>query len=355
MQAHIPTLLSTLLLSVGLQAQESVLPDLSGEELIEALSEAYYPERLLSLSQVKDTLYSVIDIGSDDSLRCIYSDRAVYVPKGVDPSQTVFMNGDGINLEHLWPQSKGAGDGTAGQTDMYHLVPSRVDINSMRANNPFSESADDLTDMWYYLNYSEMSIPNEMIEVYSEADELRFEPREDRKGDIARALFYFYSIHNADADQSFFDQQLSTLCSWHIADPVDDRELIRAERIKAYQGNTNPFLLDCTLPSRAFCGPEYNCTTSTGLSSQGVLAYDVTAHGCQIRIECRVREQGILHFNLYSLDGMVHDIHKRYIARGSNEIVFSSCDLPSGLYILTAVLEKDGVHYRAKPGKIILH
>jgi len=355
MRTYLTILLTLPMLSIGLQAQQTILPDLTGDDLIEGLSDLYYPQSLLSLSQAKDTLYSVIDIGPDDSLRCIYSDRAVYVPHGKDPSQAVFMNGYGINLEHLWPQSKGAGDGTAGQSDMHHLVPSRVDINFMRANNPFSESADDQTDKWYYLNYSEMSIPDEMIEVYSEADELLFEPREDRKGDIARALFYFYVIHNDDADRSFFDQQLSTLCSWHIADPVDERELIRAEKIKAYQGNINPFLLDCTLPARAFCGPDYNCTTSTNSPDHVILAYDVTAHGCRVRIDFRVREKGILHFSLYSLDGMVRDIHKLYIASGPNKVVFSSCDLPSGLYILTAVLENDGAYHVAEPVKVILH
>jgi hypothetical protein len=297
----------------------------------------------------------VIDIGTDDSLRCIYSDRAVYVPQGKDPSQAVFMNGDGINLEHLWPQSKGAGDGTAGQSDMHHLVPSRVDINSIRENNPFSESADDQTDTWYFLNYSMMSIPKDMIELYSEADELVFEPREDRKGDIARALFYFYAIHNEDADRSFFDQQLPTLCSWHIADPVDERELTRAEKIRAYQGNINPFLLDCSLPARAFCGPEYNCTTTTRLPTHGILEYKVTAQGCQVRIDCRVRENGTLHFSLYSLDGMVHKFNERQISSGSNELMISTCDLPGGLYILTAVLENDDVYYMAEPVKVILH
>ena len=98
------------------------------------------------------------------------------------------MNGSGINLEHIWPQSKGAGDGTDGQSDMHHLAPSRVDVNSMRANNPFDEIPDNQTVKWYYLEESLMSTPAMMIDSYSEADNIRFEPREDRKGDIPKFI-----------------------------------------------------------------------------------------------------------------------------------------------------------------------
>ena len=294
------------LIASNATAQTDILPDLYGDELIEALAEMYSPDQLLSLAQAKDTLYSVIDL-ENDSVRCIYSGRAIHVPEGEDPSQAVFQNGQGINLEHLWPQSKGAGDGTDGQTDMHHLAPSRVDVNSMRANNIFSEVPDNQTDKWYYLNFSLMSVPGEMIDVYSEADALAFEPREDRKGDVARAMFYFYAIHNADADEAFFEEQMATLCAWHLADPVDQAEIDRSELIASYQGNVNPFVHDCTLPSRAFCGVDFNCTTATGFADPYELpSVQISQTSCALSLEFEMPVSGQVVSRLISTDGAQH-------------------------------------------------
>ncbi|MEY3053095.1 MAG: hypothetical protein RLY31_2880, partial [Bacteroidota bacterium] len=83
------------------------------------------------------------------------------------------------------------------------------------------------------------------------------EPREDHKGNVARAMFYFYTMYREqadDADPDFFDLQRETLCQWHYADPVDSLEHARSLMIAAYQdGLANPFVLDCTTATRSYC------------------------------------------------------------------------------------------------------
>jgi endonuclease I len=44
-----------------------------------------------------------------------------------------------------------------------------------------------------------------------------FEPRESVKGDLARAVFYFYTIHKSQADDSYFAEQKQTLYSTWIS------------------------------------------------------------------------------------------------------------------------------------------
>lgn len=236
-----------------------LFPGLEGEQLTDALRDAYTPNQLLNDSQVRDTLYAKV-FAESDSVRCIYSGFAKYLPDGVDPSQWLYGTGlevESMNLEHGWPQAKGADEGTDGNVNMYHLFPSRTAINSDRANFPFADIPDQLTQKWYYKD-KEMAVkPSNGINAYSEYMNGSFEPREAVKGDIARAMFYFWTIYREDAvaaDPSFFASQLSYLCDWHNQDPVDSAELLRNDIIAHYQdGKKNPFIIDCSLVRRAYC------------------------------------------------------------------------------------------------------
>jgi len=101
------------------------------------------------------------------------------------------------------------------------------------------------------------------IDLYSEYKTGVFEPREDVKGDIARAMFYFWTIYRDDAveaDPLFFDLMKDNLCLWHEEDPVDPFEILRTQRIATYQdGKENPFILDCSLVKRAYCPNLEEC------------------------------------------------------------------------------------------------
>ncbi len=281
------TNLSGLALFLALLFSQNVFgqlfPGLEGEPLADAIRNAYKPTQLLTFAQAKDTLYAKVFI-ENDSVKCIYSGLAHYLPEGVDPSQWVFGSGneiESINLEHGWPQAKGAGDGTEGQMNMYNLFPARVAINSDRADFPYADINDDATTKWYYLGHVMTSKPNSNINAYSEFKTGAFEPRESVKGDIARAMFYFWTIYRDDAiaaDPSFFEQQRSSLCQWQEEDPVDDFENLRDDRISVYQsGKKNPFVLDCTLAKRAYCPLQTDCNSVSVIETKmanTVLRYD---------------------------------------------------------------------------------
>lgn len=237
-----------------------VHPGLEGDDLLDALLEDFKTNTVLSSGEARDLLYSEID-NQNDTVYGVYSNHGIFLPDGVDPSSFVFMDGDkdGINAEHVFPRSKGAEFGIA-NSDLHNLFPTRVIVNTNRGSFPFAEIEDSETESWYYQDDELSTIPSNNIDSFSEGIrgvDGRFEPREARKGDIARTMFYFYTMYQPEADAAdpdFFDDQLSTLCSWHELDPVDEREYDRTFKIAEVQeGKPNPFILDCSLVSRAYC------------------------------------------------------------------------------------------------------
>ncbi len=244
-----------LLITISLQAQ-TIEPNKVGEELVTALQQNYSPSGTIGYGPARDTLYSAID---NDGLELsgVYTDFTVTLDPTMDPSISAFQNGQGINAEHVYPQSKGAGNEPQ-RSDMHNIFPSKVNVNEARSACEFGEIDDSDTDRWFFLTTLSTNIPATEIEKYSEKDDndCFFEPREEVKGDIARAMFYFYTIYQSaanGADPNFFAAQKMTLLQWHLADPVTQKEITRDSLIASHQGNSNPFILDVTLAERAYC------------------------------------------------------------------------------------------------------
>ncbi|MCX6137928.1 MAG: endonuclease [Ignavibacteriales bacterium] len=163
--------------------------------------------------------------------------------------------GSGLNVEHTFPQSKGA-SGQA-QSDMHHLFPTQIGVNSDRGNYPYGDIPDNEVSYWYRLTTKTQFKPTLLIEEYSKVKSgVIFEPRADHKGNIARALCYFYTMYKSQADAAdpvFFRNQLSTIYRWHYLDPVDSLEHARTFLIAKYEsGKPNPFIVDTTLVRRAY-------------------------------------------------------------------------------------------------------
>ena len=236
-----------------LQAQ--IEPGKKGDELINLLQQTYTPNNTLGYGPARDILYSEID-NNGLELSGIYTGFTVTLVAGQDPSQSAFQGGAGINAEHVYPQSKGSSSEPQ-KSDLHHVFPSKVNVNEARASCEFHDIVDSDTESWFYLATQQSSIPNSNIDAYSEKDEedCVFEPRESVKGDIARAVFYFYTIYKSaadGADPNFFHNQKESLWQWHLNDPVDAKETTRDNLIAAKQGNHNPFILDSTLVQRAY-------------------------------------------------------------------------------------------------------
>ena len=143
------------------------------------------------------------------------------------------------NREHVWAQSRGGFTTSAGPgTDLHHIRPENVTVNSTRGNKDFDNggtAVSGCSDCW--------------------TDSNSFEPRDAVKGDVARMLLYMairyeggdgfnnLEMSSTVGTSSTLIGDLETLLAWHAGDPVSTFEMRRNDRIHAqWQGNRNPFI-----------------------------------------------------------------------------------------------------------------
>ena len=233
-------------------SQDIIGEGLSGDALIDYLIDNYKTSNVLSYNNARDVLYSEVD-KINGEVKAVYTNYAVQLPTDVDPSTHLYENG--IDCEHVWPQS--LYEGTAPmKSDMHHLRPCKTNVNSSRGHNPFGE-VNTNQNHWYWLEYDLTNPPTQNIDEYSESASNLFEPREDMKGDIARTIFYFYTMYSDVADDNFFEIQKDILYDWHQIDPITSEEIIRTNKISEYQDYPNPFIIDDSLIQRCYFPQEY--------------------------------------------------------------------------------------------------
>lgn len=178
----------------------------------------------------------------------IYSD----IPNGTPPYQFTFVinqcgnysgEGDCYNREHLWAQSWTNNDGTE-KTDLHHVYPTDGYVNNRRSNYAFGEVGN---ASWTSQNGSKLG-----KNTVSGFTGTVFEPIDEYKGDIARALMYvsvrYYTEdgkwNNSDMTNKSIikDWAIAMLLRWHEEDPVDDKEINRNNAVYNIQHNRNPFV-----------------------------------------------------------------------------------------------------------------
>ncbi len=165
--------------------------------------------------------------------------RGISLAKSSNGSGSQSTNPDNWNREHVWAKSHGfSSSSLEAYTDIHHLRPTDISVNSSRGNLDFDNSDSPLSEA-----------PANRVDGDS------FEPRDAVKGDVARMVFYMdarYQGADSTPDLQVVDRLTSTgeaalgrLCrmiEWHNADPVDAAEQTRNNRIYEFQGNRNPFI-----------------------------------------------------------------------------------------------------------------
>ena len=178
----------------------------------------------------------------------IYSD----VPNGTPPYQYTFGSdqcgnysgeGDCYNREHLWAQSWTNNDGDE-KTDLHHVYPTDGYVNNRRGNYAFGEVNN---ASWTSQNGGKLG-----TNTVSGFNGTVFEPIDEYKGDIARALMYV-SVRYYQEDGSWAtsdmtnksvikDWAMTMLIRWHEEDPVSQKEIDRNNAVYGIQHNRNPFI-----------------------------------------------------------------------------------------------------------------
>ncbi|GAB5409340.1 MAG: hypothetical protein BalsKO_17050 [Balneolaceae bacterium] len=249
---------------------DSIGSSLNDSTLIVYLRTNYTPTSPKNYNEARDSMYTSIDVDESDSLTGVYSGLRAKA----DGSRTPSNGSLSFNTEHSWPQSF-YDENEPMRGDIHHLFPTWSSPNQSRSNHPFGEVADNLTTSWWYWKNggSVSSVPSTNIDLYSEYANSVFEPREDHKGNAARAMFYFWTLYQNNSDiindtfdnESFFNGMKDILYQWHQDDPVDASEVARSLAVENVQGNRNPFIHDTTLIRRAYFYEETTTNTSSNI------------------------------------------------------------------------------------------
>jgi endonuclease I len=232
-------------------SQSAPPSNLTGSSLRTWLKSNWYDGKCSTLDygDARSQMYGYI-FEKDDKIQCVYTGykyKSSYNTKDV---------GD-INCEHTVPQSY-FGKKDPMKSDIHHLFPTHNRVNSSRSNYPFKEINDSYTDKWFIYDgkyITQSNIPSSNIDAYSELETdgtNSFEPREDHKGDVARAIFYFYTMYPTQAGDISRVANINTLYEWHKQDPVTAWDIERNKRIKKKQGNSNPYIEYPELVARAW-------------------------------------------------------------------------------------------------------
>lgn len=161
-----------------------------------------------------------------------------------------------INAEHTIPQSFFSSNAPM-VGDIHHLFPTYHQWNSDRSNYRFADIPDNLTTKWERNLTSQTTIPTTNIDEYSERGtingEVFYEPREDHKGRVARAVLYFYTVYPTQAGSITSVAELSTLQRWHEQQQPNAADIARNTRVEAAQGNRNPYIDNPSWIYQAWC------------------------------------------------------------------------------------------------------
>ncbi|MDG1380892.1 MAG: endonuclease, partial [Flavobacteriales bacterium] len=162
------------------------------------------------------------------------------------------------------------------RSDIWSLRPAHGSANSARSNNPFGE-VDDAAAQWYGVdgqgNYISTGNQPANADDFSERSGGFWEPRESQKGDVARAVFYFYTVYPTQAGSLSGIGDPDMLYAWHLNDPVDAFEQQRNDRIETAQGNRNPYVDYPNIVFRAW----FETTVVPGCTNSNACNYASTA------------------------------------------------------------------------------
>ncbi len=223
------TLIATIALAQG-SYYDNVI-SLSGQPLYNALHNLISTNTYSSYDGAKTFLFQTLD-NVNGAVTCVYTGQVYPVSSGYNGSSNP-------NTEHTYAQSwfnSNVASDAVKKADLHHLFPTNSVVNSSRGNYPLFTVASHAAATVYYND-----TPWQSYRGFSLGNQLVFEPCDESKGDIARALLYF-NVRYYDTLTQQGVNMLPDLVAWNLADPPDAREIARNNAIHGFLGNRNPFV-----------------------------------------------------------------------------------------------------------------
>ena len=222
----------------------------SDERLMSALRDIIRPHKEVSYSSGLLDAFRKADTDDQGYIIDIYS-NCRYRPS--DNGSSAKNLGEGYNREHSFPRSWFNGAVAPMNTDVFHVYPTDIKVNSQRGNNPYGVCANGTR----LTNGSLVAKGKLGKSTYPGYNGTVFEPDDEYKGDLARTYFYMVTCYKNElpnwpgSDQldywtnnykAFSTWTINMLMEWTRLDPVSEKEIKRNEAIYGIQGNRNPFI-----------------------------------------------------------------------------------------------------------------
>lgn len=240
--------------------------DRNNPTFISDLHTKVYPHQQIFYSNYDDTYikkFAARDtIDGKKVITCVYtSDLYMY---------TEPFTFDQFSREHSFPFSwmPHTDQETASYSDVHNLYPANQNqANAIRSNYPLGEVVNVIStfkDGTYGTNDKGQNV---------------YEPRDEHKGDAARAIFYMSIAYHGENNENWslpnfigpftpYGQDQNVLKAWHFNDLPDAKDIARNDFIDSLQGNRNPFVdmpeLVCGIDFRdmSWITDEAPCTTT---------------------------------------------------------------------------------------------
>lgn len=178
--------------------------------------------------------------------------RLLYTRYSIAPGAAGREHRSGWNREHVWPKSLGgvmSTDAPGIGTDAHNLFCADPSVNSTRRNKIFDVGGRRVVDASPAPGYDGAT--------GCRTDEDSWEPPEEAKGVVARAVFYMACAYSdlglrlVESPRGEFEMgKLSVLLDWNRRFPPDACERRRNAVVASYQGCENPFIRDPALAER---------------------------------------------------------------------------------------------------------
>ena len=177
-----------------------------------------------------------------------------------------------------------------------------------------------------------------------------FEPTESAKGNVARSMFYFFTMYQQEAleaDPDYFESMRNDLCQWHVMDETDANEIKFTNLIaKVQDDKANPFVLDCSLALRSHCAHlEFTCndriTSTIDITNYNIVTVYPNPSDGTINIQST---EGIGSRNLLIYNSRGQLVLSQSI---NGNLINKKLDLPAGLYTLQ-LIGRDNLNYSSR-------
>lgn len=301
--------------------------NLSGQPLYNGLRTLISNNTNSSYDDSKDVLFQTLD-NTGGNVTCVYTGQVYNVGYNYNGSNNP-------NTEHTYAQSWfSSSESSKKKSDLHHLFVTNSVVNSSRGNYPLTNVANHSSATVYYT-----STPRQSYRGNSSGGYMVFEPADQFKGNIARALLYFNTRYSGQSLVQQNVDMLPVLVQWHVADPPDAAEITRNTGVYNYQHNRNPYVDHPEFVGRIWGGTAAEDELLLGVPELEISAAYPNPFANQLSYQVQSPKAAPLQTTVYNIKGQKVFSQMDALPAGESKLSWNGLDssgksVPAGIYII---------------------